>query len=128
MYPRIRVILGVVASLSLWSCAQSPKAADSVVPAVPHTAAAPPIENRLNSPAFRTLPAEARDYLERLSHAFSAQDEAFLRKALEGFRFAGFLPLEAEAVSAEERGLALYRQSPLMRERIGGILREAGLY
>lgn len=57
----------------------------------------------------------------------SPEDEAFLRKALEGFRFAGFLPLEAEAVKAEERGLALYRQSPLMRERIGGILRAAGL-
>lgn len=78
---RIRAVLGLAASLVLWSCAQSPRAADSAVPALPPAAAAPaapPVEDRLNSPAFRTLPAEARSYLERLSRAFSARDEAFL--------------------------------------------------
>jgi hypothetical protein len=81
----------LLAAACLWSCAQSPKpaehgsapevsaaAAAEEVPAVLSPAATAPAENRLKDPVFRNLPAEARSYLERLSRAFSARDEAFL--------------------------------------------------
>ena len=57
----------------------------------------------------------------------STEDEAFLKTALEDFRFAGFLPLHGDTVDAERRGEALYKHSPAMRERIGEILRAVDL-
>ena len=57
----------------------------------------------------------------------STEDEAFLKTALEDFRFAWFLPLHGDTVDAERRGEALYKHSPAMRERIGEILRAVDL-
>ncbi|MDR1970406.1 MAG: AAA family ATPase [Treponema sp.] len=55
----------------------------------------------------------------------SHDDEAFLKKELAGFSFAGFLPLNDEAVLAEQQGRPLYEISPFMREEIKKIV--AGL-
>ncbi|MDR1252140.1 MAG: hypothetical protein LBK62_08220 [Treponema sp.] len=73
----------LMAALML-SCAQSPRAVESAVPAAsispaePPAATATPPENMLNGPAFKNIPGEAKDYLERLSRAFLFQDESFL--------------------------------------------------
>ena len=81
------IFIAVLVAALVLSCAQSPKVAESAVPAissVPAPATAPaldgitPPENRLNGPAFKNIPGEAREYLERLSRAFISQDEAFL--------------------------------------------------
>jgi CO dehydrogenase maturation factor len=53
----------------------------------------------------------------------SPEDGDSLKRALEGFAFAGFFPLHPEAVAAEQRGAALYEYSPLMRERIAEVVR-----
>ncbi|GHV95183.1 hypothetical protein AGMMS50293_15030 [Spirochaetia bacterium] len=62
------------------SCAGTPQTAESEIPVVQAAKAPPeiPHDNGLNSQAFKNIPPEARIYLERLSRAFSAQDEAFL--------------------------------------------------
>jgi CO dehydrogenase maturation factor len=53
----------------------------------------------------------------------SPEDEVFLKKALGDFQFAAFLPQSPEAVIAERQGAPLYSQSPVMRERIGELLK-----
>jgi hypothetical protein len=81
-----RHIAALVFAGLLASCAQSPRTVpDGGVPtegagldsaAVRAPAQVP--ENRLNEPAFSKLPAEAREYLERLARAFRSQEESFL--------------------------------------------------
>jgi CO dehydrogenase maturation factor len=56
-----------------------------------------------------------------------SEDEAFLQKELEGFNFAGFLPLDREAVTAEQQGRALYENSPAMRNLIKEIVQKINL-
>jgi hypothetical protein len=80
-----RYIAALLFAGILGSCAQSPGTVQNAgVPAAAvagsPAAAVPalPQENRLREPAFSKLPAEARDYLERLAQAFSNHEEPFL--------------------------------------------------
>ncbi|MDR2480560.1 MAG: hypothetical protein LBD48_14780 [Treponema sp.] len=79
--------LGFFALTLLWSCAQSPRAADSgasVAAPAGSSAGASSVPRaragaaRLDDPVFSDLPTEARNYLERLARAFASRDTAFL--------------------------------------------------
>ena len=83
----VTAALGFFALTLLWSCAQSPRAAEpgvsTTAPAgssarTPSAPRAPAVSTRLDDPVFSGLPAEARNYLERLARAFASRDEAFL--------------------------------------------------
>jgi hypothetical protein len=61
-----------------FSCASAPPETENAAIRVYSAPEAPSGGNGLNAQAFKTLPAEARAYLERLARAFGSQDEAFL--------------------------------------------------
>jgi hypothetical protein len=81
VYHCVCAALSFAAALAV-SCAASPGAAENGPPdenaaaGIPNAAALP--ENGLDSRAFKTIPAEAREYLERLARAFRTRDRQFL--------------------------------------------------
>jgi hypothetical protein len=67
----------IAAAIFLVACAASPRETESPPPEAGVLPAPVPAKDPFG-PAFKNLPPEARDYLERLAEAFSAGDEAFL--------------------------------------------------
>jgi hypothetical protein len=72
------IALIVLCALAAISCISVPPEAENIAPKTQAAAAAIPGGSGLNAEIFKTLPAEAKSYLERLARAFGSQDEAFL--------------------------------------------------